>query len=343
MPFLSRFHPPLPVPGARPAPAGVLQRGQPLQQAAEAALDAAEAPAGAAGALGGADEGTVVLEGEPARLGPDPRPLRRQARRFPAQLRQPQRRQLRHISGELGAAGRRRAAQPGQQPRLLRCRRHRRGRRVTSGPAGSGSATSATAGSGLVTSGPGGPACAAREMRPLTEAETRAVFEKLGKYIGENIQLLVDRPDGTYCFRLHRDRVYYLSEKLLKLAASVPRDSLVAPGTCFGKFTKSQKFRLSVTALDFLAPYAKYKVWVKPGSEQSFLYGNHVLKSGLGRITENTAQYQGVVVYSMADVPLGFGVAAKSTQECRKVDPLAIVVFHQADVGEYVRNEDTLT
>ncbi|NXB90467.1 NIP7 protein, partial [Vidua chalybeata] len=203
-------------------------------------------------------------------------------------------------------------------------------------------------------------------MRPLTEAETRAVFEKLGKYIGENIQLLVDRPDGTYCFRLHRDRVYYLSEKLLKLAASVPRESLVAAGSCFGKFTKSQKFRLSVTALDFLAPYAKvghgperpragpaaplsaaplsqYKVWVKPGSEQSFLYGNHVLKSGLGRVTESTAQYQGVVVYSMADVPLGFGVAAKSTQECRKVDPLAIVVFHQADVGEYVRNEDTLT
>ena len=45
-----------------------------------------------------------------------------------------------------------------------------------------------------------------------------------------------------------------------------------------------------------------------------FLYGNHVLKSGLGRITEATAAYTGVVVYSMADVPLGFGVAAKSTQ-----------------------------
>lgn len=48
----------------------------------------------------------------------------------------------------------------------------------------------------------------------------------------------------------------------------------------------------------------QYKVWVKPGAEQSFLYGNHLLKSGLGRITESTAQYQGVVVYSMADVPL---------------------------------------
>lgn len=47
------------------------------------------------------------------------------------------------------------------------------------------------------------------------------------------------------------------SEKLLKGAASIPRGSLVALGTCFGKFTKTQKFRLNVTALDFLAPYAK--------------------------------------------------------------------------------------
>uniref|UniRef100_A0A671LRK7 60S ribosome subunit biogenesis protein NIP7 homolog n=4 Tax=Sinocyclocheilus TaxID=75365 RepID=A0A671LRK7_9TELE len=180
-------------------------------------------------------------------------------------------------------------------------------------------------------------------MRPLTDEETKTMFEKLSKYIGENIKLLIDRPDGTYCFRLHNDRVYYMSEKILKLATNISRDKLVSVGTCFGKFTKTQKFRLHITALDFLAPYAKFKVWVKPGSEQSFLYGNHIMKSGLGRITENTAQYQGVVVYSMADVPLGFGVAAKTTQECRKVDPMSIVVFHQADIGEYIRSEDTLT
>jgi len=34
----------------------------------------------------------------------------------------------------------------------------------------------------------------------------------------------------------------------------------------------------------------QYKVWVKPSAELSFLYGNHVLKAGLGRITENTPQ-----------------------------------------------------
>uniref|UniRef100_A0A8C0L3N6 Nucleolar pre-rRNA processing protein NIP7 n=1 Tax=Canis lupus dingo TaxID=286419 RepID=A0A8C0L3N6_CANLU len=94
-------------------------------------------------------------------------------------------------------------------------------------------------------------------MRPLTEEETRVMFEKMAKYIGENLQLLVDRPDGTYCFRLHNDRVYYVSEKILKLAANISGDKLVSLGTCFGKFTKSHRFRLHITALDYLAPYAK--------------------------------------------------------------------------------------
>jgi 60S ribosome subunit biogenesis protein NIP7 len=47
------------------------------------------------------------------------------------------------------------------------------------------------------------------------------------------------------------------SEKILKLATNVARDKLVSVGTCFGKFTKTGKFRLHITALDFLAPYAK--------------------------------------------------------------------------------------
>lgn len=83
-------------------------------------------------------------------------------------------------------------------------------------------------------------------------------------------------------------------------------------------------------------------MWLKPSAEMQFLYGNHVTKSGLGRITEATPTYAGVVVYSMADVPLGFGVAAKSTNECRALEPGAIVVLHQADCGEYLRAEDEL-
>lgn len=76
----------------------------------------------------------------------------------------------------------------------------------------------------------------------------------------------------------------------MRKAANIGRDNLVALGTCFGKFTKTGKFRLQITCLDYLAQFAEYKVWVKPSAELSFLYGNHVLKSGLGRITENTPQ-----------------------------------------------------
>jgi 60S ribosome subunit biogenesis protein NIP7 len=78
-----------------------------------------------------------------------------------------------------------------------------------------------------------------------------------------------------------------------------------------------------------------------------FLYGNHVVKAHLGRITEDAPEHQGVVVYNMADIPLvcllvfmyrmslmafhqGFGVTARSTVETRKLDPTAIIVFHQA-------------
>ena len=39
----------------------------------------------------------------------------------------------------------------------------------------------------------------------------------------------------------------------------------------------------------------------------------------------------------------GFGVAAKGTMACRNCDPMTIVVFHQADTGEYIRNEDALS
>ncbi|KAI9357974.1 cytosolic large ribosomal subunit protein [Zopfochytrium polystomum] len=178
-------------------------------------------------------------------------------------------------------------------------------------------------------------------MRPLVEEEVKTLFEKLAKYIGRNITHLIDRPDEPHCFRLHKDRVYYVSEEIMRKATSV-NPNLVSLGLCIGKFSATGKFRLHVTALDILAPYAKHKVWVKPNGEMPFMYGNHVLKAHLGRITEDTPEHQGVVVFSMSDMPLGFGVTARSTQDARKLDPTAIVVFHQADVGEYLRSEDTL-
>jgi 60S ribosome subunit biogenesis protein NIP7 len=39
-------------------------------------------------------------------------------------------------------------------------------------------------------------------MRPLTEEETKLFFEKLSKYIGENIRQLIDRSGKIFAKKL---------------------------------------------------------------------------------------------------------------------------------------------
>lgn len=172
--------------------------------------------------------------------------------------------------------------------------------------------------------------------------------------IGRSITYLIDRQDDPHCFRLQRDRVYYVryplplplpllfSEALLKRAENVARDNLISLGVCFGKFTKSGQFKLHVTALDYVAQFATFKVWVKPQAEMSYLYGNHILKAHLAKMTEGVPEHQGVVVYSSKDIPLGFAVTAKSAAATASLDSTAIVAFHQTDVGEYLRDEESL-
>ncbi len=179
-------------------------------------------------------------------------------------------------------------------------------------------------------------------MRPLTDEETKTLFDKLASYIGRNISRLIDRPEEPHSFLLQKDRVYYVRDDIMKLAVSVARPNLLSLGTCVGKFTKTGKFRLHITALDIMAEHARYKIWVKPNGEMPYLYGNHVVKAHIGRLTEDTPEHQGVLLYSMADIPLGFGVTAKSSSDSRRAEPTAITTFRQADCGEYLRDEDTL-
>ncbi|KAM0716383.1 hypothetical protein Q7P37_007828 [Cladosporium fusiforme] len=188
-------------------------------------------------------------------------------------------------------------------------------------------------------------------MRPLTDTETKTLFEKLANYTGRSLNnLLTDTAPSPgskshperYVFRVQKDRVYYVRESLANLATSIARESLLSLGTCIGKFTKTGKFRMHITALDVISPHARYKVWVKANGEMPFLYGGHVVKAHVGRWSEDCPEHQGVVVLSMNDTPLGFGVTARSTAEGRRLDPTGIVVFRQADCGEYLRDEDTL-
>ena len=51
------------------------------------------------------------------------------------------------------------------------------------------------------------------------------MFEKLFKYIGKSIKALIDRTDEPYCLRLHKNRVFYVRESLMRRATNV-RDAL---------------------------------------------------------------------------------------------------------------------
>ena len=55
-------------------------------------------------------------------------------------------------------------------------------------------------------------------MRVLTDEETKGFFDKLAKFLGSNIKFLVDREDGDYVFRLHKEKVYYMNCEVLKMA-----------------------------------------------------------------------------------------------------------------------------
>ncbi|ORY59100.1 60S ribosome subunit biogenesis protein NIP7 [Pseudomassariella vexata] len=184
-------------------------------------------------------------------------------------------------------------------------------------------------------------------MRALTEEETKTLFAKLANYTGSSLKNLIaplsDSPDADrYVFRVNKDRVYYVLLSISNLATSIQRERLLSLGTCLGKFTKTGKFRLHITALPILAEHARYKIWVKPNGEMPFLYGGNVVKAHVGRWSEDCPEHQGVVVYSMNDTPLGFGVTARSTAESRRLDPTGVVCFRQADCGEFLRDEDTL-
>ena len=103
-------------------------------------------------------------------------------------------------------------------------------------------------------------------MRPLTEEETKTLFLKLSEYIGKNIEKMIHRSDERHCFRLMKDRCYYISESIMKAATSISRDNLLHAGTCIGKFTKSGKFRLHITALEYLSQYAKVRTKNEPNT-----------------------------------------------------------------------------
>lgn len=92
-------------------------------------------------------------------------------------------------------------------------------------------------------------------MRPLTEQETKTLFEKLANYTGASLKNLIapldDSPNADrYVFRLQGNRVYYVLLSTANLATSMARDNLLSLGICLGMCIV-----LIVTGSEFYLPF----------------------------------------------------------------------------------------
>ncbi|KAH0787873.1 60S ribosome subunit biogenesis protein NIP7 [Histomonas meleagridis] len=180
-------------------------------------------------------------------------------------------------------------------------------------------------------------------MRPLRNEEARIFFEKLNQFIGNNAELLLKRDGQDWTFRVHKDRVYYLRKQLADLCPPFQSKLLLSAGICMGKFTHKGRFFLHVTSLSVIAPIAQAKVWIKPSAEIGFLYGQHILAEGVQNIDEGVKRNDGVVVYNANNLPIGLGVALQSSVALRKALPTIHAVARIGDLGEYLRDESTIT
>lgn len=176
-------------------------------------------------------------------------------------------------------------------------------------------------------------------MRKLNPEEAKKVEAKLRKYVGNNVDSLLN---PSCVLALQGQRVFYVGAELYKMAAPFPRDSIVAVGICLGRFTRSEVFRLKVTALPVLVTYCTDKVKVKAAAEMHYVYGNHVQRSQIQSISSDTRKNTGVLVLSSTGVPLGFGITSKHGTEVVNGDKKAVLVVRQGDTGEYLRDEQAL-
>ena len=86
------------------------------------------------------------------------------------------------------------------------------------------------------------------------------------------------KPGGLYYFRFHKNRVYYVSEAMVKRATNISKNSWCTLALASKNSPRPVSFPLTIQFLDLLAAHAKCKIWLKPTVEMYFLYGNHVLK-----------------------------------------------------------------
>ncbi|KAM0676813.1 ribosome biosynthesis protein nip7 [Binucleata daphniae] len=142
-------------------------------------------------------------------------------------------------------------------------------------------------------------------------------------------------------FYFHNQKVLIVKPELVKHTSSISRKDLVSCGSIIGKFTKTKKFHLIITAV-CLSQYALHKVWIKNSAEMNYLYGNDALKSHILKMSDECKVNKYCFVYNQSDFCLGFGVLSKGKDDLETCDGNTVVVKRMTDCGEYLREQDIM-
>eukprot|EP00923_Selenidium_pygospionis_P050994 GHVN01088456.1.p1 GENE.GHVN01088456.1~~GHVN01088456.1.p1 ORF type:complete len:177 (-),score=17.91 GHVN01088456.1:335-865(-) len=175
-------------------------------------------------------------------------------------------------------------------------------------------------------------------MRPLTTEETKMFYFKLIQLIGNKAKQFSRENKIVY----HRKCVYCVSVEVRKAAKNVPSKSLKYLGLLVGRFTKSGKFRVSITISSKLAKLVDTPLILYQKAEMNFCYGHDVVKGNIVNTEIEVKQNQGKIVVNDEGSVLGFGVLIKTTGNIESALPIEKIVLNQQDVGLYIRAEDSL-
>ncbi|KRH94216.1 Ribosome biogenesis protein NIP7 [Pseudoloma neurophilia] len=175
-------------------------------------------------------------------------------------------------------------------------------------------------------------------MRKLTNEEFKKIEDKLVKIIGNNIKDLF----GTYTAFLHLKNVFLLTENEFKKISNIPQKNIILVGKHLGKFTRSDRFFLKISALNILEQYASRKVWIKWSAEMNFLYGNNVSKSHVLKTSEDIGKNEVVFLYNPKDTLLGYGITTRDNRSFEKADHHSSYIIRQCDKGEFLREEQSI-
>ena len=168
------------------------------------------------------------------------------------------------------------------------------------------------------------------------------MFEKLARFIGDSAKVLLLRKDEEYVFRVIGSRVFYLPLRIEKLAQAIGQAQLLHAGVFVGKLTHGGNFHLCLPALPLLEQFAPFRVYLSKTAEAAFVYGNDVMRAQIAKITDGVPENAGVLVCDMDGNGLGFGTTTKSSVDALRSGLGAKIVIRQADIGEFLRNQDSM-